>query len=69
MNNSYPAKLNYLNMQPLELEVVSCYRDPQPQVVENNPFLFNLIPNICKSWCFGSHFIHNNSDLIANKTI
>ena len=29
----YPAKLIYLNFQPLE--VVSRYRDPQPQAVEN----------------------------------
>ena len=29
----YPAKLNNLNFQPLE--VVSRYRDPQPQVVGN----------------------------------
>ena len=31
--NPYAAKLIYLNFQPLE--VVSRYRDPQPQVVEN----------------------------------
>ena len=29
----YPAKVIYLNYQ--QLEVVSRYRDPQPQVVEN----------------------------------
>ena len=39
--NSYPAKLIYLNFQPLE--VVSRYRDPQPQVVENYSY---LRPNI-----------------------
>ena len=31
--NPYAAKLIYLNFQPLE--VVSRYRDPQPQVVED----------------------------------
>ena len=31
--NPFPAKVIYLNFQPLE--VVSRYRDPQPQVVEN----------------------------------
>ena len=31
--NPYPAKIIYLNFQPLE--VVSRYRNPQPQVVEN----------------------------------
>ena len=39
--------LIYLNFQPLE--VVSRYREPQPQVVENYSYLFNLRPNICKS--------------------
>ena len=39
--NPYPAKLINLNFQPLE--VVSRYRDPQPQVVENYSYLFNLI--------------------------
>ena len=37
----------YLNFQPLE--VVCRYRDPQPQVVENYTYLFNLRPNIYKS--------------------
>ena len=45
----YPAKLIYLNFQPLE--VVSRYRDPQPQVVENYPYLFNSRLNIYKCWC------------------
>ena len=31
--NPHPAKLIYLNFQPLE--VVTRYRDPQTQVVEN----------------------------------
>ena len=30
-----------------QLEVVSRYRDPQPQVGENYSYLFNLIANIC----------------------
>ena len=38
--NPYPAKLIYYNFQPLE--VASRYRDPQPQVVENCPYLINL---------------------------
>ena len=36
--NLYPAKLNNLNFQPLE--VVSRYRDPQLQVAENYWYLF-----------------------------
>ena len=36
--NPYPAKVIYLNFQPLE--VVSRYRDPQPQVIENYSYLF-----------------------------
>ena len=34
--NSYPDNLIYLYVQ--SLEVVSRYRDPQPQVVENYSF-------------------------------
>ena len=45
--NPCPAKLIYLDFHPLE--VVSRYRDPQPQVVENYSYLFNLRPNIYKS--------------------
>ena len=41
--NPYPA-LIYSNFQPLE--VVSHYRDPQPQVFENYSYLFNLRQNI-----------------------
>ena len=37
--NPYPANLIYLNFQPLK--VVSRYRDPQPQVVENYSYVFN----------------------------
>ena len=36
--NSYPAKL--INFIFQQLEVVSRYRDPQPQVVENYSYLF-----------------------------
>ena len=43
---NYPAELIYLNFQPLE--AVSRYRDPQPQVVENYSYLFNLRSNISK---------------------
>ena len=42
------------------LEVVSRYRDPQPQVVENYSYLLNLRPNIYKMWCLDSDFILNN---------
>ena len=41
-----PAKLIYLNFEPLE--VVSRYRDPQLQVVENYSYMFNLKPDINK---------------------
>ena len=58
---SYPAKLIYLNFQPLK----AVCRDPQPQVFENYSYLFNLWTNIYKSWCLNSHFIPNNSDLIG----
>ena len=34
--NPYPVNYIYLNFQPLE--VVSRYRDPQPQVVENHSY-------------------------------
>ena len=52
--NHYPAELFDFNFQPLE--IVSRYRDPQPQVVENYSFLFNLRPNIDKSWMFKHTF-------------
>ena len=39
--NPYPAKVIYLNFHPPEL--VSRYRDPQPQVVEN--YSYFLIRN------------------------
>ena len=38
------VQLFYLNLQPLE--VVSRYRDPQPQVFENDFYLFDLRANI-----------------------
>ena len=43
------------------------YRDPQPQVVENYPYLFNLKSNIYKCWCLNSHFIPIIGDLIKKK--
>ena len=42
--NPCHAKFIYLNFQPIE--VVSRYRDPQPQVVENCPYVINLRANI-----------------------
>ena len=58
----YPAKLLYLNFQPLE--IVYRYRDPQLQVTENYCCLFNLSTNIWKSWCLDTHFIPYNGDLV-----
>ena len=46
-NHFYPAKLIYLNFQPLE--VVFRYRYPQLQVAENYLHLLNLSTYICKS--------------------
>ena len=44
-NNPYSAEVMiYLNFQ--SLEVVSRYRDPQPQVLENSSYLCDLRPNI-----------------------
>ena len=42
---------------------MSRYRDPQPQVVENYSYLFNLRPTIYKSWWLNTDFLPNNSDL------
>ena len=42
--NPYPAKLIYLNFQPLE--AVSRYRDPQLQVGENYWYLLNFIQTL-----------------------
>ena len=53
----------YLNFQPLE--VVSRYRDPQPQVVENYSYLFNLWLNIYKYCCLNPHFIPNTKWLFC----
>ena len=61
----YTAKLVYLNFHTLE--VVSRYRDPQPQAAENYSYLFNLRSNIHKYWCLNSDLIPNNSDLIRLK--
>ena len=60
--NPYTAKVIYLGFQPLE--VVSRNHDSQSKVVENYSYLFNLRPNIYKSWCLNTHFIPNTSDLI-----
>ena len=60
--NPFPAKVIYLKFKPVE--VVSRYRDTQPQVVENYLYLINLKPNIYKSWSLDTHFIPNNSDLV-----
>ena len=42
------------------------YRDPQPQVTENYPYLLNLSTHICKS-CYldtqlDTQFVSNNGD-------
>ena len=66
MFNPYPAEIIYLNFQPLE--VVSRYRDSQPQAVENYSYLFDLRPNIHKFCCLNTNFIPNLSDLIDKKT-
>ena len=63
--NPWNAKFINLNFHPLE--VVSHYRDPQHQVGEYYLYLFNLKPNICKSWWLNTRPIHNNSDLSPNK--
>ena len=57
--------LIYLHFQPLE--VVSRYRNPQPQVVDNYSYLVNLKPNIYKYECLNSYFITNNCGLTGKK--
>ena len=57
------AKLIYLNFQSLEF--VSRYRDPQPEVIEKYSYLFNLGPNIYKSYILNIHCVPYNSDLIG----
>ena len=60
--NPFPLSyLTYLNFHPHE--VVSLYSYPKLQIGENYLYLFNLKPNICKSWCLSTHFIPNNWDL------
>ena len=44
LNHVNPAELFYFNFQPFE--VLSRYRDPQPQAVENYAYLFDLKPNM-----------------------
>ena len=60
--NPYPAKVIYLNFQPLE--VVSRYRDLQLQGAENYSYTFNLTTNIFKSFCLDTRIISNNSNLV-----
>ena len=60
--NLYPAKVIYLNFQPLE--IVDRGSETQAQVVENYSYLFNLSTNIYNSSCLDTHFIPNNSDLV-----
>ena len=45
--NPCPAKLFFFNFQPHD--IVSRYRDPQPQVVENYSNLLHSRPGIYKS--------------------
>ena len=59
-----PYLLRYLyklNFHPRE--TVSRYREPQLQVGENYPYVFNLGPNIGRFCCLNTHFIPNNCDL------
>ena len=58
--NPCTAKLNNLSFHPVE--VVSRYRDPQLQVVENYSYLFNFISKHCKFWCLNIRSFPNNSD-------
>ena len=53
--NSYPAKVIYLNFQPLE--VVGRCSETQLQVAENYSYSFNLSKTICT-------FHSNNSDFV-----
>ena len=59
--NPYPAKFFYLNFH--QLEVVSRYRDPQLQEGENYSYLFNLRPNIWKSFFLNTNFIPNTCNM------
>ena len=52
--NPYPAMIIYLNFQPLE--VVSRYRDLQPQVVENYANLINLTQKYLQILIFKHQF-------------
>ena len=42
-----------------------CLATGVPQVGENDPYLFNLRPNIPKSWHLITRFIPNDSNLIG----
>ena len=59
-----PRWLIYYIISFKPLEVVSRYRDPQTQVVENESYLFNLCTNNCISWCLDTHSISNNSNFL-----
>ena len=63
LNLKAVARLCNLNFHPLE--VVSRYRDPQLQVGENYSYLFSLGAHICKTWCFNTHFVPNDIDLMG----
>ena len=41
------------------LEVVSPYRDPQPEVSKNDIHVYNLNENICESIKFNANFFYN----------
>ena len=51
-------------MEQTNPSLLARYRDPQIQVCEKYSYLWNLRPNICKSWCLNTHFIANNSDFL-----
>ena len=59
-DNPYPAKLIYIQFQPLE--VVS---RQGLEVAENYSYLLILAPNIYKFWCLNTHYFPNKSDLIG----
>ena len=63
--NPLPAKLSYLNFHPLQ--VVSRYHDPLLQVGGSYYYVFNVRPNICKSWYLSTHFISNNSEKVYSR--
>ena len=62
MVNPCTAKFNILNFQLLK--VVSRYRDPQPEVVENFSYLFYLWPRIGKYLSLNTQLLPDTSDLV-----